>query len=243
MSSTVVMFAKAPVPGTVKTRLAAAIGDEPAADLYSAFIDDIADTVARTDARRVVAHTGDAAHPGFARLRELAFDFVRQADGDLGARLDAAIRQQIEHSDHVVVIGSDSPTLHPEHIAEAVLALRMRPVVLGPSFDGGYYLVAVRSEWFRETAPAGEIHPLFRDIQWSTGNVLGQTLRRCRELSCLCDLMAFWYDVDTIEDLDLLRTHLLDYLRSPMYDGGRDVASRTAEILVRSQVNEDPRTP
>ena len=118
-------------------------------------------------------------------------------------------------------------------VAQAVNQLAEEPrheVVVGPSFDGGYYLLGVRSRWFLQTSSPEQIHPLFRDVSWSTGDVLGQTLSRCRAMSCLCDLIGFWYDVDTIEDLDLLTTHLLDYLRYT----GQDVAPRTtANVFAR----------
>lgn len=227
----VVMFAKAPVAGRVKTRLAEAIGPQRAADLHEAFIGDVATAIAGTSARAVLAYAGDPNHPGLAVPRGLGFELLEQPPGDLGARLDAVVRELASNSETVTVVGSDSPTLSARHLLEARRASAESPVVLGPSFDGGYYLVAVQSRWYLDTAPSGERHPLFREISWSTGDVLRQTLSRCREMSCLCHLIGFWYDVDTIEDLDLLRTHLLDYLRST----GQDVAPRTAAMLLRDE--------
>ena len=225
------MFAKAPVAGTVKTRLADAVGASEAAALYEGFIGDTAETiVAAAPGRAVLAYAGDRAHPGFDVPRRLGFEFVPQPAGDLGARLDGVFGELAATSETVTVVGSDSPTLQPARLLEARERLAGHEVVVGPSFDGGYYLLGVRSRWFLQTSSPEQIHPLFRDVSWSTGDVLGQTLSRCRAMSCLCDLIGFWYDVDTIEDLDLLTTHLLDYLRYT----GQDVAPRTtANVFAR----------
>lgn len=239
MTRTVVMFAKAPEPGKVKTRLAASIGDERAAGLHAAFIADIGATVASVEGRHVLAWSGDPDHPAFAPLRELDYDFMPQPEGDLGQRLDRAMRREANRADAVVIIGSDSPTLMAEHLEDAFQKLQRASVVLGPSFDGGYYLIGVRSQWYLDLAPDDAVHPLFDEVSWSTADVLDQTLRRCRQMSCLCDLTAFWYDVDTIEDLNLLKTHLLEHLRP----SGRDLAGNTAKLLTEANEEQTPATP
>lgn len=226
MTDAVIVFAKAPVPGKAKTRLGAGIGDEAAAAFAAAFIADVCATVSTLDLHAVLAWAGEEGHPAFDVARAAGFEFREQPDGDLGARLDLVIRDVAAHSDRVFVIGSDSPTLHGLHFDEARRSLQTHDVVIGPSFDGGYYLLGVRSEWF--LAQAGEArHPLFAGIDWSTSSVLSQTLRRCRQVGALCDLIRFCYDVDTPEDLKLLGTHLLDHLRP----SGLDVAQNTAILL------------
>jgi rSAM/selenodomain-associated transferase 1 len=202
-ANAVVVFAKAPVPGRVKTRLAEAIGANAAADLHRAFLADLAETVASTGATGYLALAGDEHHTGFDPYREHGFDFVTQGQGDLGDRL-ARVTSDLFARGHnkVVVVGSDSPTLQARHFAEAFAALERVPVVLGPSFDGGYYLIGLDS-------PYPEV---FADIAWSTTAVASQTLSRCRQHGLLWDLLGFWYDVDTIDDLDFLRFHLLGHL-------------------------------
>jgi rSAM/selenodomain-associated transferase 1 len=228
MPTSVVMFAKSPVPGRVKTRLAETIGGDLAAQFHRAFIADLVGVLARFDGRRVVAWSGERDHAAFEPAREHGFAFVEQPTGGLGRRLDRVIRAEAARADSVLVIGSDSPTLQLEHLEAAAAALDTSEVVLGPSFDGGYYLIGVRSEWYLDHLSGDATHPIFRDVDWSTTDVLGQTLRRCHQISRLCDLTAFWYDVDTIDDLNFLKTHLLDHLRKT----GRDVAPHTARLLL-----------
>lgn len=227
MDVVVVMFAKSPVPGRVKTRLAETVGEQRAAEFHAAFIADLVQMLATFDARPVLSWAGERDHPAFDPAREHGFTFVEQPPGDLGARLDRVIREQAAHAEAVLVIGSDSPTLGPAQLREAVHGLATNDVVIGPSFDGGYYLLGVRSDRYLSHVEGEEIHPIFRDVDWSTTDVLSQTLRRCHQISCLCDLTAFWYDVDTFEDLKFLKTHLLEHLR----ESGRDVAPHTAKLL------------
>lgn len=230
MKRTVVMFAKAPVAGRAKTRLAQGIGDELAAQLAAAFIADSSETVGQLDARAVLAWAENESDPAFAAARDLGFEFVPQPVGDLGARLNQVVEAQAAHAETIIVIGSDSPTLTPSHFRDAWDRLETHDVVIGPSFDGGYYLLGVRSDWFLRTrAPVGP-HPLFAQVDWSTSDVLGQTLRRCRAVGGLCDLIRFWYDVDTPEDLKLLQTHLLEHLRPSGLDVGRNTAILLSNI-------------
>ncbi len=230
MKRAIVMMAKPPIPGQVKTRLAATIGDDAAADLHAAFIADVAATIASVpDAKPFLAWTGDRDHPGFAPAVRHRFEFVPQGDGGLGERLDHVGMRLAGECSEVLIVGSDSPTLASGHFEEAFLALRHAPVVLGPSFDGGYYLVGFRSRWFAETAREEDVHPLFRDVPWSTPAVLAATLANCAAVDADVELLGFWYDVDEIADLDLLRTHLLDYLRSTE----KGAAPNTVEVLVQ----------
>ncbi len=203
MTDAIVVFAKAPVPGRVKTRLAATIGDEAAADLHRAFLADLAETVAETGAAAYLATSGDEEHGGFDPYRAADFTFIDQGGGDLGDRLVSVSNRLFEAGhEKLVIIGSDSPTLMTSHFEQGFEALDDVPVVLGPSFDGGYYLIGLDGP-----------HPeVFQAIDWSTPRVANQTLTRCREHGLLWDLLGFWYDVDTIEDLDILRFHLLGHL-------------------------------
>ncbi len=220
----VVVFAKAPTPGRVKTRLAADLGDEAAAELYRCFMADIADMVAAfgaesaQSASAVLAYSGDADHEGFSPFRAAEFDFIDQGKGGLGERLTRVTTRCFdEGAERVLIIGTDSPTLSGRHLAGAVAALEAHDVVVGPSFDGGYYLIGL----------GGPHVAVFDEIDWSTARVFGQTMGRCRQSSLLCEVLEFWYDVDTFEDLQLLKTHLFDYLR--YREPG--IANRTAEFV------------
>src|SRR5690554_1575735 len=206
----VVVFAKPPVEGKVKTRLACEIGDALATGLYRCFLADISamvsEFVAQSDAAvtPILAYNRDAQHPGYSDFRRRGFDFWDQGAGDLGARM-AAVSQRCfdEGAKRVMIIGADSPTLSPAHLRRAVAALDTHEVALGPSFDGGYYLVAMR-----RARPQ-----IFRGIDWSTDRVFAQTVAACRASSLLCATLEFWYDVDTFGDLIFLKTHLLSVLQ------------------------------
>lgn len=184
----VLVFAKAPAPGRVKTRLTPPFSPEQAAALYRAFAADSLSAAEGTlGARAVVAYEPHEDWPDPSWLRQPAPEWFPQAGADLGARLAAATGKAfVDGADRVVVIGSDSPQLSPQRIEEAFGALAAAPLVLGPARDGGYYLVGLR-----EPAPS-----LFDDIPWSGPQVLMATLARAAELHWPVHLL------DELEDVD-----------------------------------------
>lgn len=189
------VFARGPVLGQVKTRLAAKIGDTAALALYRAFVDDACGLAASLAiARRVLAVAGEPSAWEETAARH-GMILEAQAEGDLGARMSAAIAAHVADGP-VCIIGSDSPSLPGVLVREAWARLDGNDVVLGPSTDGGYWLIGAR-------APAPE---LFSGIAWSTPSVLTETLRRLDGKRTA--LLPFWYDVDVAEDLALLAAHL-----------------------------------
>ncbi|MFP4597833.1 MAG: TIGR04282 family arsenosugar biosynthesis glycosyltransferase [Persicimonas sp.] len=220
----VVVFAKAPRAGRVKTRMGASIGEERATALYRCFLDDIAEQVgALADeldqpVSPLLAYAGDPQHEGFGGFRDAGFALIEQRGPDLGARLRSVVERCFAAAaKRVIIIGTDSPTLLQRHFRAALDALEHNDVVVGPSFDGGYYMIGL-------DAPHTSV---FDNIEWSTPQVYGQTLRHARAAGLLCESLEFWYDADTIADLKLLKTHLFDYLRYRQ----PHVARRTAEFI------------
>ena len=191
---TLVVFARAPERGKVKTRLAAALGEDAALALYRAFLDDVCALAAEAAGRRVLAVAGDPTSLE-ALSRKHGLELVQQEGHDLGDRMDRSIRRELAHGP-VCIIGSDSPSLPAAFIRDAFVRLRDREIVIGPSTDGGYWLVGA-------TRPIPEI---FASIEWSTDRVLVETLRRLANTSW--GLLPFWYDVDDAQSLALLRAHL-----------------------------------
>lgn len=208
---TLVVFVKQPTPGRVKTRLAAAIGPERAADLYAAFTSDLLDRMRAVADRRVLYFAPDeaAARSHFAELAGGDFELVAQPDVSLGERLEACFgaatgpdRQGGEDAvigpDRIVAIGSDSPLLPLSYIDHAFALLAERDCVLGPATDGGYFLVGLRRG----------ARSIFEDIDWSGPRVLGQTVDRVVAAGLSLGLLPPWYDVDEFDDLRMLDGHL-----------------------------------
>ncbi|MBI3030736.1 MAG: TIGR04282 family arsenosugar biosynthesis glycosyltransferase [Candidatus Rokubacteria bacterium] len=197
----VFIMAKAPRPGEVKTRLCPPLSGPQAADLYRSFLQDKIEQV-RTLRRATpaVAYAPEAERPLFEALAP-DFRLVAQRGPDLGARLANGFAEFLGNGHAgAVAIDSDTPTLPTEYLAEAVARLRRgdADLVLGPSEDGGYYLIGLR-------AP----HPeLFEGIRWSTPEVMPETLRRAEAKGLRVALLPTWYDVDTPADLARLRAAL-----------------------------------
>lgn len=198
------IFARAPVAGRAKTRLGAMLGADGAARLYDGFLEDVIRTCRSVAA--VAPALWIAGDPDDARLVELAarYDLERhrQPDGDLGVRMAAALAAGCERAGHALVIGTDSPTLPATYVRSAAYALQdeAAEVVLGPSADGGYWIVGVRSH-----VPAARI---FEGVQWSAPTTLAETVAGASREGARVKLLPPWYDVDTPEDLRILRAHL-----------------------------------
>lgn len=214
-----VVFARAAVPGTVKTRLfkggaaaeaQAALGRvltaEDAAQLHSAFVADLLAKGATAGfARRFLYVAGDLAHPTLPRLAaQHGFTLRAQADGGLGRRMHSAIAAELaDGAASVVLTGSDSPTLPVSYLQLAARWLAgSAEVVLGPAADGGYYLVGA-------SAPVPAL--FLPELDWGSAHVLPMTLER---LPALCAgglrpaLLPLFFDCDTPADLRLLCAYL-----------------------------------
>jgi len=198
--STLVVFARAPERGMVKSRLAATVGQDAALTLYEGFLEDslavAADAARRVSAQLVLAVAGPIDHPSLLRLSS-KFDAIRapQPDGDLGARMGSFIEAH-RASGPVCIVGSDAPTLRSAQIERAFVALRTHELAIGPGIDGGYWLLGARRA----------ITELLVDMPWSTDRLLGLTLDKLAGRRVA--LLDFFYDVDDGEDLALLRRHL-----------------------------------
>ncbi len=232
-----VVFARAPVAGQVKTRLfspaaaaapgaPAALTAEQAAAVHVAFVSDVCRTGARSGiGRRRLYVAGDAAHPQLVGIaRDHGFEIRAQAGADLGARMAAAIGDELaDGASAVVLVGTDSPTLPCAYLQRAAAWLGDgAEVVLGPAADGGYYLVGARRP-LPQLFAAG--------ISWGTPQVLPATLLRLRELAAAgarVALLPFFYDVDTPQDLWLLACHLRLAAATPQSSAATDLAAGDA---------------
>ncbi|TXD37793.1 glycosyltransferase [Lujinxingia vulgaris] len=232
MHDEVVIFAKSPIAGRVKTRLQPELSADESVVVYRAFLNDVLEMVGgwATQAERrraTLAWSGADDGATFRWAEQLGIATVAQGEGDLGARMRRAVEgARARGAGRVVIVGTDSPTLSREHLELAFDVLGRRQVVWGPSFDGGYYLVGVNTEDKPGGGHAERV--IFEDVSWSTASVLSESWERASEAGLLSDLLGFWYDVDTFEDVKMLEFHLLEYLERQGFEGAR----HTREVLL-----------
>lgn len=194
---------KPPVAGLSKTRLAAVVGVERAAELARAFLLDSA-AIARQLATREHAgltafHTPDDAGEAMAALLP-GWRLAPQGEGDLGARMARAVEHLFaEGAGRALLMGADAPTLPPTLLELLLAALRDgADAAVIPALDGGYCAIA-----FARPLPV-----LLQGIAWSTAEVLAQTRARAGQAGLRLDVLQAWHDVDEADDLDLLRLTL-----------------------------------
>ncbi|HHM05386.1 MAG TPA: glycosyltransferase [Gammaproteobacteria bacterium] len=193
MTTRLLVFAKAPVPGQVKTRLIPAIGAEQAATLHQDLMQRTVATVCQTHLPVELWCAPDIHHPALATLIKTHALLPRTQYGpDLGTRMSHAAVTTLAGADAVILVGTDCPTLCPADIEQAQAALtKGANVVLGPAEDGGYWLLGLRRH-----------HPeLFSEIPWGSDSVLALTRERLRNLNWHWHELSVRYDVDRPEDL------------------------------------------
>ena len=191
----VAVLAKAPIAGFAKTRLIPVLGARGAAVLQERLVERAVETACAAAIGPVTLWaTPDESHPVFQSIgARLGITLARQADGDLGARMLAAITAA---NTCVLLIGSDCPALTLDHLRAAADVLRDRaPAVVIPAEDGGYALIGLRTP-----EPA-----LFSDMPWSTPLVMNETRRRLRTLGLTWHEPVTLWDVDLPQDLERMR--------------------------------------
>lgn len=191
-----IVFVKSPEIGRVKSRLAAEIGEEKARRLYVRFVEDLLDSLDKGDyCLKIFFHPPDRE----ALLSKwLGRDrcYEPQRGDDLGERMKRAFEKCFsEGFEAAILIGCDIPDLTGEIIKEGFAALIASDVVIGPSYDGGYYLIGFQSGTF--------LPEVFTGIPWGTGGVLKRT-REILESKGRLSLLPLWRDIDTYEDLNAL---------------------------------------
>lgn len=213
-----ILFARAPGTGSVKTRLVPPLTPEEASSLHEAMLLD------------QLAFVASLVQPG--RTAELCLDFAwacdpdtipptikhtLQVDGDLGHRMEAALtRGHAAGVKWIAIIGSDAPTLPASLVEDAFARLRSgADAVVTPAEDGGYVLIAT----------AGRTPALFRDIPWGTGEVLSVTRRRAADSGVALEETEPWHDVDRVEDLPAIQD---DVTRHP---GRAPATARQLDVL------------
>lgn len=192
----IAVFAKAPVPGAVKTRLAATLGEEGAARLHVELVRHALATALAADAGPVELWCApDESHPFFERCaREFCVQLKRQRGADLGERMLHAAEDAQAEGWPIVIVGTDCPALTGAHLRLAGHALRAQDVVVVPAEDGGYVLVAL----------SNPVAGLFEGVTWGGSEVMEQTRARLSAAGARwLELPALW-DVDRPADYERL---------------------------------------
>jgi len=216
-SDALLVFAKPPEPGTVKTRLTSALSEAEAAELYTAFLQDALAQYEglRVDVRLYLA--GEAPAVAAWVEEETTATLHQQHGPGLGKRMARAFVESFAAGyERLVIIGTDHPSLPSAFIEQAFAWLHTpRAVTLGPSTDGGYYLLGM-NDYFPE---------LFHDMTYSHGEVFTQTLHRAQDAGGHVTVLPLWYDVDDPQDLRELAADL--------EEGAPHSAPRTRRVLQR----------
>lgn len=191
-----IVFAKAPVPGYAKTRLARVLGDEAAARLAARMLED---TLARAMASQIgpveLCCAPDTSHAQFQQAASThGISLTLQGEGDLGVRMDRALTRCLQNHRRAVLIGTDAPDLDAAYLLQAATLLLTQPAVFGPAFDGGYVLVGL----------AQPMPLLFKDIAWSTDQVMAQTGEKLDRLGVRGEELPMLRDIDEPDDLQHL---------------------------------------
>jgi uncharacterized protein len=189
------VFAKPPVPGRVKTRLVPLLGSRGAAELAKAFLEDTWVSISVVHwAKPVLASTEE----GFQGHLRGPIEIWLQGEGDLGARLENISRRALCDHPSVIAIGADSPGLPVKYLDQAREALNRADAVIGPSGDGGFYLLGLRK------CPTG----LLSGIQWSAPTTCLETIAKLHAAGLTVYILDDWFDVDTAQDLERLNSLL-----------------------------------
>ena len=221
----VILFARDPVEGQVKTRLSSLLDAPSILSLYCHFLRDSIEKICSVkDTDRFI---GIASDPKTTYFDEVSQSYpVRlfvQKGEDLGERMRQAFADRFEEGyERVVIIGSDSPTLPVAYIAKALQS--KKEVVIGPSTDGGYYLIGMQ----------GKMIDIFGSVPWGTDCVLSETLNVLKGQPAEAELLPVWYDVDLPEDLRFLKTHL-----EWMAHAGLQEGRATLEFLNQLQLKSE----
>ncbi|MGE0128575.1 MAG: TIGR04282 family arsenosugar biosynthesis glycosyltransferase [Blastocatellales bacterium] len=219
LKEALVVMAKAPREGEVKTRLFGALSPEEARRLYVAFLGDTFALMEEVMEERenltlALCYTPEGEEEAFEEVEREGSLMLPQRGDNLGERLTNCFADLFALGfESVAVIGADSPTLPGEYVFDAFDCFETDDdVVIGPTEDGGYYLVGMRKLHRR----------IFEEVPWGEANALDATINRAKEAELDLTLLPEWYDVDTPEDLERLKREL---------DENKDAAKITRRFL------------
>jgi len=194
----VIIFAREPVLGTVKSRLSPVLDDAERLSLYKRMLCHTSAVVGlEEEIDAYLYSTPDKDHPYLKALSK-RFDLYQQLQikGVLGEKMTAAFEDVLEHTHKAILIGSDCPFITGDYIESAISRLSNSTVVVGPATDGGFVMIGTTDHKLTQ--------PLFRDIEWGNSDVLETLLKNAQTYDIAIELMEPLNDVDRPEDLELL---------------------------------------
>ena len=207
----VILFARDLILGQVKTRLSSSFDDETILRLYTCFVEDSLEKIRQVDNADCFVGISPSNISGFFNgIEDSDTRLFIQQGKDLGDKMRQAFVDRFSDGyKKVVIIGSDSPSLPVSYINQTLTS--DKDFILGPSIDGGYYLIAM----------TGKVSEVFDGIAWGTEQVLDETLNRVKKAGVSLELLPVWYDVDFPEDLKFLKTHLELITQSGLCEVGK----------------------
>lgn len=193
--SVLVIFAKYPETGKVKTRLGKSIGYENSMLVYKTMLKDtILKFSIRINYDMALCYTPKDKKNYFKFMEGTIYP---QNNGNLGYRMMDCFRHFLKKYVNVIIIGSDAPMINPKIVKNSFKLLKGKDIVLGKSDDGGYYLVGMK-----------KVHDIFLGINWGTENVLKATIKKIKKMDLSYKLLPELADVDTVEDLRKIRKQI-----------------------------------
>lgn len=210
MKKALITFAKAPIPGTVKTRLQATIGPKRTVKIYKSFVNSVLTECSHL--RGIDRFLGCTPTQEDGYLSDLAVKYKMQTFDQEGKTLGRKIYNAFKHCSEkgysdIVLIGSDSPSIPADFIKQAFNDLKKKDFVIGPCFDNGLYLIGAKST---------KVDKIFQTIKIDTGKDISGILKKISKTKIKLSMLPFWYDIDNIEDLEFLKAHL-KYLKKDLF--------------------------
>ncbi len=218
-----IVFVKCPDKGKVKSRLSGTFSEESVVELYKCFVEDVLDAVGSAGFKPLVAFYPAGEMYGITTWLGSGYNYFPQTGADLGERMkNAFLRVFAQGSPRAVIIGSDIPELKGEIIKDAFESLRSHDVVIGPAFDGGYYLIGFSRDSF--------VPRIFEDMTWSADTVFSRTIDILNNEGRNVCVMPSERDIDRPEDVDDLIERSLN---------GPFVHSKTIGWLLKQNGHDD----
>lgn len=198
-TSGIAVFAKNPILGRVKTRLAKTVGEKKALEVYLFLLKNILNEAEKIEANRYIFYDEDPVS-SFFKPYENRFNLVVQTGEDLGVRMVNCFEKLFSVHQKVVIVGSDIPYLNKEIIQSAFDGISADQVAVGPTIDGGYYLIGFTKKNFSPD--------FFYGIKWSTTKVFENTLNNIKKVWYTPLILPMLQDIDIKDDLKILRGFL-----------------------------------